>query len=288
VTASHHLGERLDEWIDGRLSPAEEHTVTQHLDECESCRAEAAALRALRGVLADRSEDIELPVGLEARVRARLDAEDAGEAEPQSARPAPATAAAPSSTDRRVIPLWALPLAAALLLGTLALWWMSRDSTSAVGPVDLAFTRFAELVGADPGWHAIEVGNASELEQRWHEAALGFRTRVLDLTMSGYRLAGGDATSLGDGLPAALAVYQGPDGVVTCWMLDGSSLSDEDLPEPVDLHEANGFQFRVYQREGVTLVVWREGDVLCALAGAMGRDAVVALAHEKAMAPPLA
>jgi len=43
-----HLGHRLSALIDGELSHAQRERVLGHLARCESCRREAAALRALK------------------------------------------------------------------------------------------------------------------------------------------------------------------------------------------------------------------------------------------------
>jgi anti-sigma factor RsiW len=285
LTVSRHVKERLDEWIDGRLSSADERDVERHLEECGSCREEAAAVRAARAAVACRGAGVELPAGLADRIRGRLDAEDAiARAQATGAAPGDRRRS-PARTSRRAV-VRALPLAAGLLLAAAAVLWTVL-TTSAAGPVDDAFAQFGELAGAGETWRAAQVDGPRELERRWRAADLGFPTRVLDLSMSGYTLAGGRATRLGD-RPAALAIYRGPGGVMTCWMFDGRDRLEEDFPETVDVHEANGFRFHVFERQGVTLVVWREGDVLCVLSARMSRDAVVELAHAKAMAPPLA
>ncbi len=46
-----HPGERLSEWVDGRLDDAVAAEVARHLGECARCRAEAEDLRALRTLL---------------------------------------------------------------------------------------------------------------------------------------------------------------------------------------------------------------------------------------------
>jgi hypothetical protein len=42
--------------------------------------------------------------------------------------------------------------------------------------------------------------------------------------------------------------------------------------------------FVIYERRGVTLVFWMEGDVMCVLSSDIGREEVVGLAFAKAMA----
>ena len=43
--------EKLDEWIDGELSPAEAADVAAHAESCSECRAEAQAARGLSRAL---------------------------------------------------------------------------------------------------------------------------------------------------------------------------------------------------------------------------------------------
>ncbi|HSM12694.1 MAG TPA: hypothetical protein VLA66_01380, partial [Thermoanaerobaculia bacterium] len=83
--------------------------------------------------------------------------------------------------------------------------------------------------------------------------------------------------------PAARSVYAGPMGRIVCWMFRAG---EEDLPPPVEVRSERGFLFRVYRRGETTLVVWREGEVLCALAAAADPETVLGLAVAKAMAPP--
>jgi anti-sigma factor RsiW len=45
MTACDSMRENLTAWIDGELPLAEERQVTAHIDACETCAAEAAALR---------------------------------------------------------------------------------------------------------------------------------------------------------------------------------------------------------------------------------------------------
>lgn len=61
--------------------------------------------------------------------------------------------------------------------------------------------------------------------------------------------------------------------------------STADLPPGGERREHGGFTFHVYRRGGSTVVFWQEGEVVCALAGAGDREALVALAYEKARLP---
>src|SRR5260370_38921284 len=78
-----HLGDRLSAFVDGELSHDERDRLLAHLASCQDCRAEAAALRALKrrvGALGDAAMD--------ARGRARLFAPpEPGEPGPVRPRP---------------------------------------------------------------------------------------------------------------------------------------------------------------------------------------------------------
>lgn len=104
--------ERVTGFVDGELDPQAAADVAAHLETCPVCRAQAEAEGALRVRLRSLPAP-ELPAGLEARVR-----------EAQRARP-------------RAVPVaarWALPLAAALLVGVwlrgyapFVAWDLARD-----------------------------------------------------------------------------------------------------------------------------------------------------------------
>jgi len=104
--------EKVTAFVDEALAARERDALAAHLTACEGCRAQAEAERALRGAL-HRLDRPELPPGLEARLRARL--------EPR---------ASPLVRVARVL----LPLAAVLVLATWALrttplvaWQLARD-----------------------------------------------------------------------------------------------------------------------------------------------------------------
>jgi len=103
--------ERVTGLVDGELDPETAAAVAAHVEACPSCAAQARAERELRARLRGLAAP-DLPAGLEARVRSRI-------------RRRPAAV----STAR-----WALPLAAALVLGfwlrghaPFVAWDLARD-----------------------------------------------------------------------------------------------------------------------------------------------------------------
>jgi hypothetical protein len=80
---------------------------------------------------------------------------------------------------------------------------------------------------------------------------------VIDLGMMGWSLQGGVQRPSGNG-PVALSAYRSSSGAdLICQMYRGRLA---DLPRGDAVRHENGFEFRVYTRDGVTLVFWREGD----------------------------
>jgi len=104
--------ERVTGFVDGELDPQATAAVAAHLETCPACRAQADAERALCARLRSLPGP-ELPAGLEARVR-------------EAKRLRPSVVPGPAR--------WALPLAAALLVGVwlrgyapFVAWDLARD-----------------------------------------------------------------------------------------------------------------------------------------------------------------
>jgi len=131
-SAAHCEPEKVTAFVDGALAAAEAAAVERHLDECESCRTLADSERAVRRRL-QSLPPLELPPGLETRLRSRLDA-------PQR------------SWGGRVSWL-ALPAAAAILfalwargLAPVVAWELSRDHAHCFGRASLP----AQVRSTDP------------------------------------------------------------------------------------------------------------------------------------------
>jgi anti-sigma factor (TIGR02949 family) len=124
--------ERVTGFVDGELGPDSAAALAAHLEACPTCRAQAEAERALRARLRSLPAPA-LPEGLAARVR-------------QASRLRPSAVAATSR--------WALPVAAALLVGVwlrgyapFVAWDLARDH-------DKCFARHpppAKLWSGEPG-----------------------------------------------------------------------------------------------------------------------------------------
>jgi anti-sigma factor RsiW len=256
--ATHELDE-LSAALDGRLPAERQAAVLERVRSCRECRAAHQALAWTRGQLG-RLPAVASPPALEDEVRRTLDRADRG--------PAPAW-------SRRAV---RLSLAAALVLSLAAV--LARLS-SLPPPLPRAVAEDFRTRAAGRATLAVETTDPARLEAWLASASLGIPTRVLDLRMMGFELRGGEAHTIA-GRPSAVVVYRevATGREVICRMMAGGLT---DLPPPDAKREHDGIPFHVYEVEGVTVVFWPEGEVLCLLVGAGDPEALVQLAFAKAM-----
>jgi hypothetical protein len=172
---------------------------------------------------------------------------------------------------RRVVAY--LAAAAALLLAAmLGVYLMSRPDRG-----DFAGSLADEYAAFRDGRLSLEPGGAAKLGA--HFAEHGAPAAVYDLEAMGWRLEGGHVFHV-RGVPASLSAYEGgPGRRLVCGMLPGGLA---DLPKDAERVIENGREFRVLRRGGITVVVWQEKTVLCALASDLPRDEILAVAVAKA------
>lgn len=264
MSAPGHPIERLVDLLDDRLGAAEADQVREHVAGCAECRRELAWLTAGRtaGRLAQRGDAV--PDNLRAGVTAALDAVDTAAVTPGVPQP-----------NRRA--LWAgLAAAAALTLYVFVPW---RPATP-----DAVDAARADYEAVRDGVLGLErrSSDAADLERLFRESGSGTPVRVIDLGMMGWTLEGGSRRQVGT-RSHALYAYRSTNGDrLVCQMYEGRLA---ELPAADETHRENGFDFRVYTREGVTLVFWQEGELVCVLAADLPAAEVLALAVAKAMAP---
>jgi anti-sigma factor RsiW len=242
----------LDDLLDRRLSGEEHRAAELHLGDCDRCRTEWLHLSAMRELLRRTADAQEVPEEVRQRVEAALQ---------RAHRPTP----------RLTWIAAAATLAAAAVLVVMMIVLGQRNQ-----PEDAA--GHYRSVAATPATLETRTSKPAELE-RWFAERLPFKPDVYDFAMMGLELRGGRIEDI-DGAPASVAVYRDSSGrVVVCEMYLGSA---EDLPEPVQRREHNGIEFLVYEHEGVQLVFWQEGSVICVLSAEMPREELLALAFAKA------
>jgi anti-sigma factor RsiW len=256
-----HPGDALQELMDGRLEGEERTRVEQHLETCERCRRELELL-SWTTRMARSARDVEpVPAELESKLSLALDREDT---------------AAPHGVRRFSVPRFVGLLAAALLVVAVGLFLLERWR----GDLPQRFARdFASYRAGDL---ALEVTaeDVAAVERFFADRSPGFPVRVLDLGMMDYRPVGGRLHRV-SGSASALYVYRGPDGrILVCQMYRGRV---GDLPPAEERRTHDGIAFRIYEREGKTVVAWQEGDVVCVLVSDIEREQVIQLAFAKAM-----
>lgn len=262
-----HLGERLQDLADNRLSGVDLARARAHLEVCERCRREFEALRRVRQALAPPAGHDELPPALSAALSGLLDQEDRlGASLPRS-----------RGTGNRAVWRWAMAAGVAAIFATTLLLWHddkpvgSRPWTAEVAQHFVAY-RAAKLP------LTMRSSNVTELEHFFSEN-LDFHTRVYDLGPMGYRIQGGDVLRL-DGRSSAVSAYRGPDDSrLLCEMFRGRM---DELPPASRTVSNNGIAFRVYRRDALTAVYWADGDIICVLVSDIDSEALLAIAFAKA------
>lgn len=257
-----HPIEAVQALVDGRLGGAEREAVERHLEGCAACRAERDVAAGTRRIVREALPVPDLPPGLETRIGAALDEADR-----------------PIEGRRWWRWGWLAPVAAALVV--MVVFLSGPPEEVSVGE------RIVDTVSRDFG--AVQTGSLSlslpdadpeALEAFFTARGIDFETRVFDLGMMGFELAGGRIEPLA-GRSSALFAYLGPDGVLmVCRMYLGNL---DELPQPSSTLENDGIVFHVYARDGRTLVFWEEGEVVCVLASDAPAQDVIDLSFAKAV-----
>ncbi|MGH8441563.1 MAG: zf-HC2 domain-containing protein [Nevskiaceae bacterium] len=264
-----HLGEAIEDLLQGRLGAAERAQAEAHLQACPRCRREFESLRQVKQAVAAHAARQTVPVGLGDAIARALDRE-------RERADTPRGAARPNFRWA-LIRTWGFGLAAmAALISVLS--WVAWDPAGLPEAVTEDFAEFqAGRLPLD-----LRTTEPRELE-RFFARGMEFRTQVFDLAMMDYRLAGGRIHQL-RGRPSALSVYDGPGDArvaarVLCQMYEGQI---DELPAATELLEHNGIAFRVYRKDGLTAVFWAEGKVICVLVSDLRSEDVIRLAFAKA------
>ncbi len=268
-----HYAEELQDALDGRLDTAAHAEVEAHLTSCPACRSEYERLRWVKAAVESVEDRAEVPAGLAARISAALDNEDRPAAPD---RPQRLLAEGVPRRTLRWRSRWAVALAAGVVVAAGVALWRLGGAPDMPAALAHGFVRYQR--GALP--LALDTNDAVRLEALFQTAKLGFNPRVLDLRMMGYSLVGGGVLEVGHH-ETALLVYRTDSGhIVLCFMFpaEAVAVAGGAVQRPHD-----GIDFFVQQVSGLTVVLWQEGLVTCALVGDGDSEAVVQLAFAKAM-----
>jgi anti-sigma factor RsiW len=251
---SGHLGDELQDLLDGRLDASRRADAERHLEVCKACRLEWQRLAAVRTAVRTALAPGELPAGLAEETTEQLEM---------------------SGRIRGPLPMKTAAAIAAGLAAMVFLLWIGRSRDVAT-----VADRDYEAVRQEKVPLAMRTDDPQVLERFFVDHGIRFRTRVFDLGMMGYRLVGGRVHAV-SGRPSALFVYQGErNRILVCQMFEGST---RELPRGAEVRRHGGISFFVYRRGTRTLVFWPEGEVLCVLASDAGVEEVIALAFAKAV-----
>ena len=266
-----HLGDAIQDLLDGRLGEAERAQAQAHLQACPRCRRELESLRQVKEAVAAHAARQPVPARLSEAIAQTLDREDL--------RARAVTSHRRSSVRPKL--RWALGFGLAAMAAFVSvLLWIARAPAGLPAAVAQDFAEF-RAGGLSLDLHTEE---PRDLERFFAARGIGFETRVFDLGMMNYRVAGGRIHKL-QGRPSALFVYQGPgDARLLCQMYEGQL---DELPPATETLEHNGIAFRVYRQDGHTAVFWPEGKVMCVLVSDLDPSEVIRLAFAKAVRVPV-
>jgi len=252
-----HPDLELQDLVDGRIDAAGRQRLQAHLDTCDCCRAELELLRRARH-FARQLPRVDAPPELVQAIAADL------------ARAKRAERERTQKSEQRRWFVYGIAAAAILLI------------VAYIGErADVPASAIREAAASTGAASTLEFATSDPANlERLFADRLPFRTRVFDLTMMKYQLAGGRTGQIASH-PAAIYTYAGSDGQqLTCAMYVGTL---EELPEPDARRDHNGISFLIFKRSAATAVFWVEGNLVCVAVSDMPTDDVVALAFAKAI-----
>lgn len=267
TTESGHLGEGLQDLLDGRLGPADRERAERHLRDCAECRGERDALSRVKEAVRASLDANEVPPHVASGVAAALDHEERETLSAHERRPAAVRQRSPFLGYAAV----AAAVAALVLLAVFVAGRRTLPSRVALDYQNYKAGRLPLRMLTD---------KPQELDRFFTARGISFPTRVFDLGMMQYRLLGGRVLNP-DGRKRALFVYVGPENkILACEMYEGDVRR---LPKNGLQRSHAGITFFVYRRGGSTQVFWQEGATTCVLVSDIPTEEVVQLAFAKAM-----
>ena len=272
TTPPRHFKAELQELLDQRLDAPARAEVEQHLAVCAECRREFESLRWTKQLAAKQfaaaADTTVLRQSIQRALRAEAPPATTEIVQPKIVRPSFWT------------PKWkpVLACAAALALVAILAFLLIPRPPGLLEVIARDFRSYQQHKLA----LALNTADVKEMESYFATHGVAFNTRVFDLGMMNYQLAGGRVQRF-DGQPTALFVYRGAaNQILHCRMYVGTTAQ---LPAGAVERENNGIKFHIYESDGVTMVFWQEGAVVCALSSDIPSEQVLQLAFAKAMLP---
>ena len=247
----------LQDFLDGRLTGADEARVRRQPEACADCRTELSEIERGRSLARQFIRRVEAPRDALTHIQDVMDVS----ADVPGTRPV---------TRRRFVG-YGLAAAAAGVVAALYV----RRRTNLPGAVISLYDTYAR----PDVTFAMATGDAARLEQFFNER-IPIRIHVIDLGMMQYHLLGGSVEQIA-GRPSAASTYAGPGAQRLVCVMFGGRL--DELPAPSRRETFNGIAFSIYRQRQTTAVFWAEGPLICALVSDLSTEDVLALAHAKAM-----
>ncbi len=205
---TNHLSpDQLHAFIDGELSPAEQHGVEQHLTTCHACTLRVLSATQLKAATARAGQRFAPPPDVLARLTAQLHAQQAKPEQRQQTNPQP------QDETKKAARIYSMPslrpaawaaLAAAILLTISLLGWRQFHQTNALAAELLDQHLFTLSNAATPQ----VISTDRHTVKPWFQGRLPFSFNLPDATAlpPDTTLKGADLTYL-NGQPAALLLF---------------------------------------------------------------------------------
>jgi anti-sigma factor RsiW len=240
-----HPEDRIGAFVDGELAAAEHRAVAAHVATCARCAALAEEIRSVSERVA--SGRVEVPPGLEARVRAALSAATAEEAAP----PPGLRMGARGRPPRLLLP-WAASILLAAALASAATWWVaSSRGADQLLVHDLLTAHLRAL--AQNG--AVQIASSdSHTVKPWFAGKVDFSPEAPDLSAQGFALIGGRLDII-DGRRTGALVYRRRLHLIDIFAWPAPSGGDQ----PPTIRSERGYRLVTWSKEGVTY--WAVSDL---------------------------
>jgi len=190
--------------LDGELDLILDHEVDRHIEQCDRCIAEYAAIRALQTRLKDQSLYFEAPAELKEKTRRAIH------------RALPRAQASPSirrSSVRRAV-RFAIPMAVAAILALLIVPSAIRPGHNEIVAQEVLASHVRSMMAS----HLMDVASTDQHTVKpWFNGKLDFSPPVVDFAQDGFPLVGGRLDYI-DGRAVAALVYQHGKHVINVFM----------------------------------------------------------------------
>lgn len=219
--------------VDGELDPSATVALTKHLEQCQACRDELSALRALQDQLAQSAPRLVAPSHLRYRIQQDLDARKA------------AAKASPPRRHWARLPDWlsvGLAGSGSIALVTAMALYLAVPTAATLTDREIVASHYRSLLAS----HLADVASSDHHTVKpWFTGKLDYAPVVEDFAADGFALIGGRLDYIDQRTVAALA-YRHGNHLINVFMWP------EKLPQQQSLATMQGYHVLRWSDDGMT------------------------------------